>query len=65
MFIRVPYLEPFHPIHILCVCIPDVSYDLSVSPTVTGRSEGLKGGCQPGSRASEAVESCSGSIRQD
>ena len=32
---------------------------MSVSPTVTGRSEGLNGDCQPGSRASEAVESCS------
>ena len=31
---------------------------MSDSPTVTARSEGRNGGCQPGSRSSEAVDSC-------
>ena len=43
--------------------ILDVSPDMSVS--LTGRSEGQNRDCKPGSRASEAVKSCSGSIRQD
>ena len=51
--------------HTYPVYIPDVSPDMSISPTMTGRSEKRNGGCQPGFRADEAVENCIGSIRQD
>ena len=52
------WLSRTYPMH-----TPDVSPDMSVSPT--GRFGGLNGGCQPRAGASEAVESFSRSIRQD
>ncbi len=49
-----------HDFEMLC----DVSPDMSVSLPRTGGPEGWSWSCQPGSRASEAIESCSSSIRQ-
>ena len=68
IILELSQVYPLHiplPSHTYAVYIQDISPDMSAPPTVTGRSEGQNGGCQPGSRASEAVESCSGNIRQN